>query len=112
MLCITAKFKLQVMIFREIVDLTPFWPLFDPLGAQKYPWGVGKITPLRFSVLVVHNLDVSTKKSILASKSHGITQDTPLYMTSMDLPYEKHNAQQNKAELRVVLIHKWSVALH
>ena len=65
------------MSLREIVNLTLFWSLFDPRGPQKYPRGSGK-SPITFSVILDHNLDVSQKKSSLKSKFCGITQDTPL----------------------------------
>ena len=66
------------MSLREIVNLTLFWSLFDLQAAPKISKGRSGKSPTRFSIILDHNLDVSSKKSSLESKSYGITQDTQL----------------------------------
>ena len=65
------------MSFREIVNLTPFDPFLTPGGPKNIQRGSGK-SPLRFLVILDHNLDVSAKNQVQQVNPNGITQDTLL----------------------------------
>ena len=68
-------------IFDHFDPQLSIWPLFGPFlipGGPKNIQGGREKSSIRFSVILDHNLDVSSKKSSLESESYGITQDTQL----------------------------------